>query len=57
MFAHLTKDEVVAKQQEIFAREAQLEAEQEALDAAIEARSYDGAALMQRAYYDDEDEE
>jgi hypothetical protein len=33
-----------------------LEIEQEALDAAIEARGYDGVALMHRAY-DDEDEE
>ena len=51
MFTNLTEDEVVAKQQEIFAREAQLEAEREALDAAIEARGYDGATLMHRADY------
>ena len=56
VFANLTEDEVVAKQQEIFAREAQLEAEWEALDAAIEARGYDGAALMHRAYYDEDEE-
>jgi hypothetical protein len=52
VFGYLTEDEVVAKRQEIFAREAQLEAEQEALNAAIEARGYDGAALMHRVYYE-----
>jgi hypothetical protein len=31
-----------------------LEIEQEALDAAIEERGYDGAALMHKAYYDEE---
>jgi hypothetical protein len=43
---------MVAKQREIFDRERQLEIEQQALDAAIEARGYDGATLMQRAYYE-----
>ena len=52
MFTNFTEDEVVAKQREIFNRERQLEIEQAALDAAIEARGYDGANLMHRADYE-----
>jgi hypothetical protein len=50
VFANLTEDEVVAQQQEIFAREAQLEAEQEALDAVIRESGNDAHALIDRAY-------
>jgi hypothetical protein len=52
MFTNFTEAEMVAKQREIFNRERQLEIDQEALDAAIEARGYDGAALMHRVYYE-----
>lgn len=51
MFNHVNEAEVAAKQREIFNRERQLEIEQEALDAAIEANRYDGEALMYRVYY------
>ena len=43
---------MAAKQRELFDRERQLEIEQEALDAAIEACCYDGGALMHRVYYE-----
>ena len=49
----LTVDEAAAEQREIFTLEAQLEARQAALDAAIEANGYDGEALMHRVYYPD----
>jgi hypothetical protein len=49
MFTNFIEVEMVTMQREIFNRERQLEIEQEALDAAIEARGYDGAALMRRA--------
>jgi hypothetical protein len=52
MYIHFNDEaEIVAKQREIFIREAQLEAEQAALDAVIAANSYDGWALMHRVYY------
>ena len=43
MFTNLTEAEMGAKQRELFDRKRQLEIEQQALDAAIEARGYDGA--------------
>jgi hypothetical protein len=45
MFTNFIEVEMVTMQREIFNRERQLEIEQEALDAAIEARGYDGAAF------------
>lgn len=50
MSIRLTEDEIVAKQRGIFDRERELEAEQKALDAVIEAHGYDAEALMYRAY-------
>lgn len=45
VFTNLTEAEMGAKQRELLDRKRQLEIEQQALDAAIEARGYDGATL------------